>query len=219
MAEVAAQSRITLPLFLTHRNKYAIGAAVFIGCSLLYLTSNHYHLREPMLLPRGWIDENTPFVPVSVWIYFSEYVFFPLIYVRCRDIVNANKFLYSFFALWAVSITIFWLWPTTFPRSLYPLPADLDPVTHWAFSALRATDTPANCAPSLHVSSVYLASFIFLDEQKEKFPFYLGWATLIALSTLTTKQHYFVDIVTGLFMAIAMYVLFHRAVDYRQAKR
>jgi membrane-associated phospholipid phosphatase len=220
MAQIARSSRqFALPLFLTHQNKYTIGFLVFLSCGLLYLSSNHFHLRQPRYLPLAWVDENTPFIPVTVWVYFSEYVYFPLIYVRCRDIVNANKFLYSYFALWVVSCVIFWVFPTTYPRDLFPLPESLDTVTHAAFTGLRLADTPANCAPSLHVSSVYLASFIFLDEQREKFVPYLLWATAIAAATLTTKQHYFVDIVTGFLMAVMMYGIFHRAISYRQAKR
>jgi len=96
-------------------------------------------------------------------------------------------------------------------------PEDLDALTYYAFGNLRIADSPANCAPSLHVSGVYMSSFIFLDEQREKFPFFFTWATCIALSTLTTKQHYFIDIATGFLMAVIMYWIFHRLVNYRAA--
>lgn len=207
---------LTLPLFLTRKNKYGIGFIWYIIAASLYLASNHFHFVEPRLLPMSWIDQVTPFIPQTVWIYITEYVFFIVIYMTCNDILNVNKYLYSFFALQVVSVTIFFIWPTTYPRDLFPLvPGTMDGITYYVFNALRATDSPANCCPSLHVSSVYLSTFLFLDEQREKFPFFFIWGTLIALSTLTTKQHYIVDVVTGLMMAAAVYWVFHRWVRYR----
>ena len=166
-------------------------------------------------------DRAVPFIPETVWIYISEYLFFVAVYVSCRDMVNANKYLYSFLALQVVSVGIFVAWPTTFPRELFPLPEDLDRFTYFAFHTLRQSDTPANCCPSLHVSSVFLSTYIFLDDQRRKFPFFFIWGLLIAASTLSTKQHYLVDIIAGFLMSVLFYWVFHRLIPYRalQAKR
>jgi membrane-associated phospholipid phosphatase len=182
---------------------------------MLYLTSNHIHVFSPQYLPMSWVDSMIPFLPYTVWIYLSEYIFFVAVYVTCKDMVNLNKYFYSYLGLYAISISIFWIWPTTYPRELFPLPTSLNDLTYFAFKTLRETDTPANCCPSLHVSSVYLSSFLFLDEQREKFPFFFLWATAIALTTLTTKQHYIIDVIIGFSMAVAYYWIFHRYVSYR----
>ncbi|MBI2711677.1 MAG: phosphatase PAP2 family protein [Bdellovibrio sp.] len=212
-----------LPIFLTKKNKYPYGVVLFVLAALLYLPSNHIHFFEPRLLPFWWIDRAVPFIPETVWIYTSEYYFFIVVYLTCKDIVNLNKYFYSFLVLQAVCVLMFWVWPTTYPRDIFPLPSDLDPLTHFIFSSLRAADTPANCCPSLHVSSVYLSSFIFLDDQRKKFPFFFLWATAIAVTTLTTKQHYLVDVIAGLLMALLSYWVFHKYVPYHyrgdQAKR
>ena len=216
-------SKKGLPIFLNKTNKYPYGLLMFGLAALLYLPSNHIHFFEPQLLPMWWVDQVMPFIPETVWIYTSEYIFFPVVYLTCKDLVNLNKYFYSFLVLQAVSVLIFWVWPTTYPRELFPLPEGLDTLTHFVFSSLREADTPANCCPSLHVSSVYLSSFIFLDEQKKKFPFFFLWATAIAFTTLTTKQHYLVDLLTGLVMAVLSYWIFHKYVPYydrgTQAKR
>jgi membrane-associated phospholipid phosphatase len=117
-----------------------------------------------------------------------------------------------------VSAFIFVIFPTTYPRELYPLPADLDLLTYSVFFRLRETDTPANCCPSLHVSSVYLSSLLFLHDRKRMFPFFFTWGTAIAVSTLTTKQHYFIDVITGLIMAAFAHWIFHRIVQYYEYK-
>jgi membrane-associated phospholipid phosphatase len=210
-----AERSFALPLFLTQRNKYFFSLVwVLIGGSL-YEFSNHYPLFIPQMLPMTSWDKAIPFLPHTVWIYTSEMFLFFSVYILSKDIVNANKYLYSFLALQIVSVAIFILWPTTYPRELFPLPMTLDPWTTHMFNNLRGIDSPANCLPSLHVSSVYLSSFVYLDEQKKKFPFFFGWATAIALSTLTTKQHYIIDVVAGFGMALLMYLIFHRYVKYQ----
>lgn len=205
----------SLPIFMTKENKYPIGVVLFLLAVTLYLCSNHFHFFPPRLLPLSWVDTVVPFLPGSVWLYISDYLFFAAVYITCKDMMNLNKYFYSFLFLQVISVVIFWSWPTTYPRDLFPLPNDLDPITYFAFNTLRVADTPANCCPSLHVSGVYLSAFIFLDDQRKKFPFFFVWGTAIAVSTLTTKQHYLVDVVTGFLMALTTYWIFHRFVSYR----
>lgn len=206
-----------IPLFLTRENKYPVGWAMYAFAAGLYLISNHFHLFEPQMLPMTWIDRALPFMPNTIWIYLSEILLFATTYILSRDHVNLNKYVCSFIALQIVSVGIFAAWPTTFPRAQFPLPEDVNSLTYYAFHALRQADSPANCSPSLHVSGVYLSSFIFLDEQPRKFPFFFVWATAIALSTMTTKQHYFIDITTGFVMAVIVFWTFHRYASYKTA--
>jgi membrane-associated phospholipid phosphatase len=156
-----------------------------------------------------------PFIPQTIWIYTTEYLLFPIVYLMSRDLTNCNKYLYAFFIQQSIAVAIFWFWPTIYPRHLFPLPEDLDALSYYVFSGLRSTDSPANCCPSLHVSSVYLSSFLFLNEQQKKFPFFFIWATLIALSTLTTKQHYIIDVVTGLLLASVTYWVTYNLIKFR----
>jgi membrane-associated phospholipid phosphatase len=210
-----------LPMFVTAENKYRSGLLIFAITGFFYMMSNHHPIFPPQLLPMTWIDQATPFMPHTVWIYMSDYVFAFVVYALCRDMANINRLCYSFFALQMLSITTFFLWPTTFPRDQFPLPADLDSITAYAFTVLREADSPHNCLPSLHVSTAFLASFAFLDEQKEKFKWFVGWATAIAITTMTTKQHYLADILSAVALAIVLYLIFHRWVPYytRHAKR
>jgi membrane-associated phospholipid phosphatase len=211
-------SNYTLPVFMTVQNKNRAGFFLAIVATVLYLGSNHFHYFPPRVLPFWWIDEVVPFVPMSVWIYISEYLFFPVVYFTCKDLVNLNKYFYSFLFLQTLSVLIFIIWPTAYPRDLFPLTHQMDSATYFVFNLLRTADTAANCCPSLHVSSVYLSAFIFLDDQKRRFPFFFVWGSLIAASTMTTKQHYMVDVIAGFLMALATYWIFHRYISYRAEK-
>ncbi len=203
-----------LPLFLTPKWKYPAGGLMFITAFVMYFLTNHHPIFLPRELPLLGIDRAIPFVPWTVLIYVSEYFFFVAVYLVCRDMENVNKYLYSFFATQAFSCAIFFFWPTVFPRELYPVPDGTNPLIDGIWMWLRENDAATNCFPSLHVSTVYLSAFIFRDEQKEKFPFFITWGTLIAFSTLPTKQHYFIDIVAGFSLSLVFYWLFHRKATY-----
>lgn len=207
---------LRLPLFMTPKLKYRAGAALFAVASFIYFATNHYPYFTPRELPMSFVDRAVPFVPWTVLIYVSEYFFFTVVYIVVRDMENLNKYLYSFFFTQGLSCAIFFFWPTVYRRELFPIPAETGPIVTAIFTWLRAGDAATNCFPSLHVSTVYLSAYIFLDEQPKKFPLFFTWATFIALSTLPTKQHYFVDIIAGFALSVASYLVFHRWMPYRR---
>jgi membrane-associated phospholipid phosphatase len=207
---------LKLPLFMTSKLKYPVGGAMFSLAFFLYYVTNHYPYFPPHELPLLAIDRAVPFVPSTVLIYVSEYFFFTTVYIVVRDMENLNKYLYSFFFIQAFSCLIFFLWPTIYPRDLFPIPPETNHFIATIFNTLRVGDAATNCFPSLHVSSVFLSVYIFRDEQREKFPYFLAWGILIALSTLPTKQHYFADVTAGWALSVIVYFVFHRWMPYQK---
>jgi membrane-associated phospholipid phosphatase len=216
--EIITSSKTTfaLPLFITEKNKVVVGIGAFIIGAIIYLASNHFLLFTPHYLPLTPVDNAIPFIPATVWIYITEYFLFAVAYLMCHDLLNLNKYLYSMMTMQIVSIIIFMLYPTIYPRAQFPLPQDTHSLTIQLFNHFRMVDKPTNCFPSLHISSCYLSAFNFLDEQRKKFWFFFLWATVIGISTLTTKQHYLIDVVAGLLMAYIFYWLFHRIIPYKK---
>jgi membrane-associated phospholipid phosphatase len=80
---------------------------------------------------------------------------------------------------------------------------------------LHSADTPGNACPSVHVGMTFLAGFGFIKEKRYLFPIFMVWALLISLSTLTVKQHYFMDVLSGVVMAILFYFLAQRFIKER----
>jgi membrane-associated phospholipid phosphatase len=80
------------------------------------------------------------------------------------------------------------------------------------FDFIYFFDSPANCLPSLHVANSFLATLHWFRRSSGKFWFYIFWTLIICASTLTTKQHYFYDVVGGLLVAVAWYAGIYRHV-------
>lgn len=206
----ASMVPLSLPLFMNARNKVAAIPVTFLATYPIYLATNHMTHKVPAILEFTLIDRLVPFLPGSVWIYMSENVLYLAIYFIAKKRENLNRYLYALFATYIVANFIFYQWPVAFPREQFPLPTDINPWTYGLFAWLRTVDTPQNCLPSLHVASTYLTCFLFLEEQRKYFlPFFL-WGTAIAISTMTTKQHYFVDVVAGAGLSILIHWIFFR---------
>jgi hypothetical protein len=92
----------------------------------------------------------------------------------------------------------FFAFPTTYPRELWPLPPG-DSSTLLEFRSLRATDTPSNCFPSQHVALAWALALCWVDWTRHRWfkPIPLIWAAAVSVCTLTTKQHYLIDIPGG----------------------
>ncbi len=207
-----------LPIIVTRATKLPAGAVLLLAQPILYMLTNHFPIFPPRLLPMTAIDQWVPLLPVTFWIYASVYFLIPVVYFLHDSSENLNKFFYSFFSVQLFSCTVFLLWPTAYPRELFPLPEGLDPLTAGIANLIRGLDEPLNCCPSLHVSSIVLMSLIHLDHDRKRFPALFGWAMAITVSTLTTKQHYLVDVISGLIIAGTAFLVFHRWMNYRPAR-
>jgi membrane-associated phospholipid phosphatase len=187
--------------------------ASFALVGALYLLSSQFHVGKAVRLRWLALDEAVPFLPWTVWIYLSAFVYLPVALHLNRSTLNLNRRLYAFVALGVVSAAIFFLVPSVYPRELYPLPEGVDAASRWLMETVRAVDRPDNCAPSLHVSLATLVALGFLDDRREVFPWIAAWAGLQSLSTLTTKQHHVLDVVSGLVFGALFYFFFHRVIE------
>lgn len=185
---------------IDYRKKWLWAATGYLIFCLLYTLTGNLHMRAPARLTPSPVDELIPFTNWAVWLYHSQLLFLLLSVYVIKQPANLSETFYSMLLACLLSFTIFILYPTTIPRM--PLPQSDNGLTAKAFQFLYSIDSAANCFPSLHVSLAWLAAGALWREKKISGALAILWAFFISLSTLATKQHYFVDVIGGL--AVAM---------------
>jgi membrane-associated phospholipid phosphatase len=99
-----------------------------------------------------------------------------------------------------VSGIIFIFFPTHIGRDSYPIDFHHS-LTIFALDRIRYFDRAVNCLPSMHVCMSCLASVSYSSQGRRAVWASGLWTVLIIYSTMATKQHYFLDVVTGLTLA------------------
>jgi membrane-associated phospholipid phosphatase len=186
--------------------KWLVAAASYLVFAALYSLTGNLHLTAPRLLVPSLIDQRIPFVDWTVWIYHSQFFFLAINIALLKDEVNLSRVFYALNLASLLSFLIFTLYPTTIPRP----PQELAGLTMKAFALLYAVDSPTNCFPSLHISLAWLSALGVMRESKKLGLFVGLWAMLISVSTMTTKQHYIVDVAGGLAITMLCYFLLRR---------
>jgi len=203
-----------LRLPLVHRGNRV--AAVIVGGALviaLYLLPSRLQLRPAITLDRSFIDAWVPFLDWTIWVYLSEYPFMVLAVWLGTDDRERSRLFYAFILAAVVGLAIFVLWPTAVARESPGSDGVTGLLWHWLYSV----DTPANALPSLHVANTCLAAARLRRCGGAWRIMAPVWAALIVLSTLTTKQHYAIDIAGGIALAAVCFVVVRAGLRFRDA--
>jgi membrane-associated phospholipid phosphatase len=203
--------KIRLPGIRSRGAKYAWGLACAMYAAVLYMGPNRFHWAQPAELPMTAIDNAVPFIPATGWIYVAIYLFLVGSFIALRDLERASRFLYACAFVQLVAAAIFILWPTVYPRELFPVSAATHPVNVALVDFFRRLDAPANCFPSLHITTGLLCAAALRPQLSARaFAAVAAAALLFAASTLTFKQHYFADIASAVLLGALGYFMFFR---------
>ncbi|MCC5835754.1 MAG: phosphatase PAP2 family protein [Opitutales bacterium] len=187
------RSRITAHCILK-----GIGSPLAIG---LFFVGYFFVLQNPIFPVRMVqvlaIDRWIPLLPWSVWLYFSLWAYVCLPQALMRELRPMGHYLLGATALSGLGLLIFVLSPTAVPAwgvdwSLYP-----------SLAFLKEADASGNACPSLHVafavfSGLWIRSLIQRLAAHPNWHWINGlWCFGIILSTMTTKQHVFWDVLAG----------------------
>ena len=142
----------------------------------------------------GW-ERHIPFVPWTILPYWSIDPFYGLSLLICGTRQELARHLRRLLTAQVLCIAGFLLYPLRFSL---PRPH----VAGWEgqlFEALARFDLPYNQAPSLHIAlALILWDFYRRRVHGAAKTVVHVWSALIAVSVLTTYQHHFIDIPTGL---------------------
>ena len=156
-------------------------------------------------------EETVPFIAWTLVFYVSFYLYFIIIAWMASLNPQRRKegwVLLQCMTMISLSTMVFWM---VFPVriDLRHQISDVGPLYDTVMGLLHTVDAPYNAWPSVHVLYstliVLMVRYWMKESQTWKGLFSLTivvcWALLV-ISTVTIKQHYLFDIVTGLFFSI-----------------
>lgn len=197
-------------------DRFLIAVFAFLFNSTLYyfarvIAGDWHHY----ILTSG-LDESVPFVPESLIIYFGCYLFWIVNYIIIAK--REKEWAYQFYFADAISrivcFAIFLLFPTTNIRP------ELRGTGIWyqGMAFLYRVDAADNLFPSIHC---LVSWFCYIGIRgSKKIPKWYQWAScvmavLVFISTLTTKQHVIIDIISGVAIAELTFWISRHTKGYR----
>lgn len=180
-----------------------------LGCYLLVLKWRGPHAALTTWTP---LDDWLPLWPSWVWVYLIPYLVGPVLI----GMVSRQTFRwYVARGLVVVGLTlvIFIAVPTQTDQTLRVEAAKVagDGFTARVYrDMIEVDDPPANAAPSLHVSLTFLLALALVLDFPRWWPVWLTFVTLVWLSTLVTRQHHLIDVVTGVLLPAVVVLAFSR---------
>lgn len=190
---------------------HAFGIPVFFGVYFLVMQHPVFPVRTMPLF--GW-DYRVPVIEWTVWVYFSLWIYICLPGSLILTLSGLRIYFLGALAMATVGIGVFFFYPTAVPVwaidwSVYPL-----------LEFLKSADSSGNACPSLHVGFAVFAAFwmkILLSKSGSPLLWHvlnLVWGLGIILSTMTTKQHVWIDVILGAVLGLLIC-----AVNYSWAYR
>jgi protein-tyrosine phosphatase len=186
-------------------------AAVWLAClaPFFYLT---YGVANTMAAGRADVpalvfawEHFIPFVAWTILPYWSVNAFYGASLFVCRDRHELDAHGKRLLAAQIIAVTFFLLTPLAYT---FTRPAT-DGLPGFMFAALTSFDKPFNQAPSLHIALMIILWSLYTRVLTGALRWlFHGWFFLIGVSVLTTYQHHFIDIPTGLWLGWFCVALF-----------
>ena len=153
-------------------------------------------------------DRTLPLWPSWALVYGSVYLFLILLPVLVvRQEAAIRRAVRAYLMVWITAYVCFLLYPTMAPRPPKVLGEGFG---DWGLRLLYSADPPYNCFPSLHVAHSFVSALVSWRVHRGVGIAAALGALLVGLSTLFTKQHYLLDVLTGMLLAFLAGGLFLR---------
>lgn len=175
-----------------------VAYAVFVGT---YLPINMFSIgRDAHVLFLPW-EARIPFIPEFEFIYILGYVFPVAAVFKLPDIHRFRQLVTAFPLTLVVAYATYLLFPVYLERPVL----EVDSLATFMLS-IEYLDPSYNHFPSLHVATSWLVYFACRHGIR-RHKLFLGTVIGISVSTIFVKQHYVVDVVWGVVLATAAWVI------------
>ena len=161
---------------------------------------------QTLHVPELALDRVVPLQPAWAFVYGALYLFLiilPVFVVRQEE--HIRRTVSAYLMVWITAYVCFLVYPTVAPR---PTTVVGEGFAVWGLRFLYSADPPYNCFPSLHVAHSFVSALTCYRVHRELGIAAVLCASLVAISTLFSKQHYIVDVVAGILMASVAYIVF-----------
>jgi membrane-associated phospholipid phosphatase len=149
----------------------------------------------------GW-DDKFPFMPVFVIPYLSGYLLGVFAYVAFFSSPYLPRVVVGYVLLMAIGGLSYVVYPCKVERREN---LEGETLSIRLLAAFQRIFEPYNSFPSMHVGfSLFSALFILILGNEILGIITLLWTVLVAVSTLFTKLHHFLDIVAGAVLALSV---------------
>jgi membrane-associated phospholipid phosphatase len=155
--------------------------------------------------PEIWLDRALPRLSEWSFVYGSLFCVALLPAFVVQDEGLLDRTIKAYLAAWLVSFAFFFAYPTIAPAHPKVTGSGF---ADWGMRAIYAADVKYNCFPSLHVAQSFIAALACYHVHRGVGKAALAWASLVGVSTLLTKQHYVLDVVTGAALGYCAYRAF-----------
>ena len=175
----------------------AVWIAGYFPLNALQSRAEHYY--DIPLTPLDAL----PLLPWTILIYGTSVYNNALGLILLPSKRAAWRYLGALLCAYMINFLFFFLLPTNSidlrAEAAAALP-EMSEMWRWQFELTHNADGPYNCFPSLHITNCVVVALVHWRGPWRYWM--IGWAALIAVSTLTTKQHFFYDIPGGIAVAV-----------------
>ncbi len=173
---------------------WALLVAYLVVTGLLYGFVTHFPFGQIQTIEPGWADRRIPVIPATVPLYLSYLLIMPVLVGLGR---NQDWLLPVFFAgsVAALGCLVCHLFhPTMIAR-----PNAHDAWLDW----LQRADSPLAASPSGHIALPMAIATTLAGLRRRLAGLFAAWTALLAVTVLTTGQHYLADVAAGAIVGIA----------------
>lgn len=184
------------------KNKLLMFCLFMLAYTVLYIYPNFRPPFPPFYLPLFAIDQAVPLIPWTFLVYTSDYLLVLAVIIMIQDAEAFRAFSRKCFEVLILCGVFFIFFPTRYPRPGYPEVSN--PLIAFVMGLINVADTPLNCFPSMHVALTGVSAWCVRNRSPKVVFLFTLWSLAIFASTMTTKQHYFLDIVGGVGVIITV---------------